>query len=150
MNKAFVREPEDDGRAYCPRCRTLGVPVEAEAMDTHIRPESRSRMHDAAWFCSYPRCDVAYFNQYDAVVLASELVGPIYPKDATAPVCACFGFTYGDVAADVDAGTPTRIRELLAKSKSPAARCHTLAPDGRPCIPAVQELYMKLRASGTP
>jgi hypothetical protein len=147
MNKAFVREPEDDGRAYCPRCKTLGVPVEAPPMDTHIRPESRARMHDAAWFCSYPRCDVAYFNQYDVVVLASELVGPIYPKDAAAPLCACFGFTYDDVQADVDAGTPTRIRELLAKSKSPAARCRTLAPDGKCCLPAVQELYMKLRAS---
>jgi Zinc binding domain len=146
MNKAFVREPDDDGRAYCPRCRTLGIPVEAGALDSHIRPESRAKMHDAAWFCRFPRCDVAYFNQYDAVVLAGELKSPVYPKDANAPICACFGFTYDEVVADVDAGTPTRIRELLAKSKSPAAHCQTLAADGRCCMTAVQELYMKLRA----
>jgi hypothetical protein len=146
MNKAFVREPDDDGRAYCPRCRSLGIPVESGPLDTHIRSESRSKMLDAAWFCNYARCDVAYFNQFDAVVLTSELKGPVYPKDAAAPICACFGFTYDDVVADVDDVTPTRIRELLAKSKSDSARCHTLAADGRSCMSAVQELYMKLRA----
>ncbi len=148
MNKAFVREPDDDGRAYCPRCGSLGIPVESGPLDTHIRPASRSKMRDAAWFCNYPRCDVAYFNQFDAVVLTHELRRPIYPKDAGAPICACFGFTYDDVVADVDEGTPTRIRALLAKSKSTDAGCHTLAADGRCCLGAVQELYMKLRSQG--
>lgn len=147
MNKAFVREPDDDGRAYCPRCGSLGVPVESGPLETHICPEARPKMREVAWFCNYPRCDVAYFNQFDAVVLTEELIGPIYPKDAAAPICACFGFTYDDVVADVDEGTPTRIRALLAKSKSSDARCHTLAADGRSCISAVQELYMKLRAA---
>jgi hypothetical protein len=146
MNKAFVREPDDDGRAYCPRCRSLGLPVAAGPLDTHIRPESRSKMRDDAWFCNFPRCDVAYFNQFDTVVTTDELRTPVYPKDANAPLCACFGFSYDDVVADIDDGTPTRIRALLAKSKSPAANCHTLAPDGRCCMSAVQELYMKLRA----
>jgi hypothetical protein len=148
MNKAFVREPDDDGRAYCPRCSTLGIPVEAGPLDTHVRPESRAKMHDAAWFCSFPRCDVAYFNQFDAVVTTDELRAPIYPKDLDAPLCACFGFTYDDVAADAQDSQPTRIRQLLAKSKSADARCHTLAPDGRCCMSAVQELYMRLRARG--
>jgi len=146
MNKAFVREPEDDGREYCPRCRSLGVPVEAGPLDTHIRPESRAKMRDDAWFCNFPRCDVAYFNQFDAVVTVDELNSAVYPKEPDAPICACFGFTYDEVAADVKDGTPTRIRELLAKSKSPAARCRTLAADGRCCMAAVQELYMKLRS----
>jgi Zinc binding domain len=146
MNKAFVREPDDDGRAYCPRCGSLGVPVESGPLDTHIRPDSRGKMRDSAWFCNYPRCEAAYFNQFDAVVTTAELQGPIYPKDANAPICPCFGFTYDDVVADVDDGTPTRIRELLAKSKSADARCHTLAPGGRSCMSAVQELYMRLRS----
>ena len=78
--------------------------------------------------------------------LIDELKAPIYPKHPDAPLCACFGFTYDEVAADVRDGTPTRIRELLAKSKSPAARCRTLAADGKCCMSAVQELYMKLRS----
>jgi len=146
MNKAFVREPEFDGRAFCPRCGTLGVPVETGPLDTHIRPEHRAKMHDAAWFCGFARCDVAYFNLYDAVVLMNELKGPVYPHDPDAPICACFGLTYDDVEADARGGQPTRIRELLAKSKSGAAQCHTLAADGRSCMSAVQELYMRLRS----
>jgi hypothetical protein len=146
MNKAFVREPEDDGRAYCPRCRSLGLAVEAGPLDTHIRTEFRSKLREAAWFCNFPRCDVAYFNDFDVIVRIDELNAPVYPKDAHAPLCACFGFSYDDVLADVDDSTPTRIRALLAKSKSPEARCRTVAADGRCCMTAVQELYFKLKA----
>src|SRR5262245_14461596 len=144
MNKAFVREPESDGRAYCPRCGTLGLPIGAAPLDTHVCPASRPKMHDAAWFCSFSRCEVTYFNEFEAVVTLAELNAPVYPKDLDAPICACFGFTYDDVEADVRDGTPTRIRQLLAKSKSSEARCQTLAADGRCCMSTVQELYVKL------
>lgn len=147
MNKAFVREPEDDGRAFCPRCRSLGVPVESGPLDTHIRPESRAKMHDSAWFCNFPSCDVAYFNQFDAVVQIDELKTSVYPKNLDAPICACFGLTYDDVEADSQSDAPTRIRELLAKSQSREASCQTLAADGQCCMRAVQELYMRLRQS---
>jgi hypothetical protein len=146
MNKAFVKEPDFDGRAYCPRCGTLGSPVEHGPLDTHIRPESRNKLGDSGWFCSYPHCDAAYFNLFEAVVTVDELKAPVYPHDFDAPICACFGLTYDDVEADVREGTPTRIRELLAKSKSPEARCEAIAPDGRCCMGAVQELYMRLRS----
>jgi hypothetical protein len=145
MNKAFVREPDADGRAYCPRCGTLGVPVGGGPLNTHLRPESRSKMHDAAWFCNFPRCEVAYFNEFEVVVTVDELRSPIYPKDLDAPLCACFGLNYEDVEADVREGQPTRIRKLLARSKSGEARCQELAADGRCCMGAVQELYLKLR-----
>ncbi|HVT26745.1 MAG TPA: hypothetical protein VHE81_01895 [Lacipirellulaceae bacterium] len=146
MNKAFVREPDDDGRAYCPRCRTLGLQVEHGPLNTHIRPESRLKLQDSAWFCPFARCEVAYFNPFGALVLMDELKAPVYPYDPNAPICACFGLAYDDVEADVREGTPRRIRELLAKSKSDEARCYTLAADGRPCIGTIQELYMRLRS----
>ena len=146
MNKAFVREPEFDGRAFCPHCGNLGHPVECGPLDTHIQPESRAKMHDSAWFCGFPRCDVAYFNLFEAVVMTGELKAPVYPKDPNAPICACFGFTYDDVDRDASGPTPMRIRELFAKAKSSDANCHMLAADGRSCIAAIQELYMKLRA----
>jgi hypothetical protein len=147
MNKAFVREPEDDGRAYCPRCKSLGAAVESGPLDTHIRPESRGKIRDAAWFCGFSRCEVAYFNQFGAIVTMDELKAPVYPYDPNAPICACFGLTYDDVEADIRDLVPARIRELLGKSKSPAANCQTLAPDGRCCMSAVQELYMRLRSA---
>jgi hypothetical protein len=146
MNKAFVREPEDDGRAFCPRCGNLGVPVNSAVLDTHIRPESRPKMLDAAWFCGFYRCDVAYFNLFGGVVTADELKGPVYPHDANAPICACFGLKYDDVVADVDEGTPTRIRQIVARQKAGEAQCHVLAADGRSCLGALQELYMRLKS----
>jgi hypothetical protein len=89
---------------------------------------------------------VAYFNLFEAVVTTDELARPVYPHDLDAPMCACFGLNYDDVEADVRDGTPTRIRELLVKSKSPQAQCEALAADGRCCMGAVQELYMRLRS----
>jgi hypothetical protein len=43
MNKAFVREPDFDGRAFCPRCGALGLPVEHGPLDAHIQPASRAQ-----------------------------------------------------------------------------------------------------------
>jgi len=146
MNKAFVREPEFDGRAYCPRCGALGSPVSGPPMDRHIRQEARPRMGDSAWFCSYAPCDVAYFDLFESVVAVDELQQAVYPKDPDAPICACFGFRVESIDADVRDGTPTRIRELLEKSKSPAARCPELAADGQCCLREVQRLYMRQMA----
>jgi hypothetical protein len=145
MNKAFVREPDDDGRAYCPRCKSLGAPVDSGPLDAYVRPESRDKLGAFGWFCPYPHCEVAYFNQFEATVLVDELTRTVYPKDLDAPLCACFGYCYDDAAADVAEGQPRRTRELVAKTKSPEARCTQLAADGRCCVAAVQELYMRLR-----
>jgi hypothetical protein len=145
MNKAFVREPEPDGRAFCPLCGSLGYPVDRAVLDRFIRPDARSTLGDAAWFCGFARCDAAYFNLFNAVVGVEELNQPVYPKDLDAPICACFGLTYDDVAADAAEGTPARLRANLARAKE-SARCEALAADGRACAGALQELYMKLVA----
>ena len=100
-------------------------------------------MGDSAWFCDFARCDVGYFDLFERFVAVNELQSTVYPKDAAAPICACFGFTLEDIEADVRRGTPTRIRELLAKSRSGDAQCQTLAADGRCCMREVQRLYMR-------
>ena len=143
MNKAFVREPEFDGRAYCPRCGSLGTPVSNETLDHHVQKQTRPRMGESAWFCDFARCDVAYFDLFERSVAVNELQSTVYPKDAASPICACFGFTLEEIEADVHEGTPTRIRELLAKSKSDEAQCQTLAADGRCCVREVRRLYMR-------
>lgn len=144
MNKAFVREPELDGRAYCPRCGSLGCPISEETLDHHIKDDLRTRLGDSAWFCEYARCPVVYFDMLERAVAVDELKTPVYPKDSTSPICACFGFTLDDIEADVSEGQPTRIRELLGKSESSEARCRTLAADGRCCMREVQRLYIRM------
>ena len=149
MNKAFVREPEFAGRAYCPRCGSLGEAVSTATLDAHVKPEARTTMMDSAWFCNFPRCEVAYFNLLETVITTDKLQSSIYPKDPSAPLCACFGFSLDDIEADIRDGSPRRIRELLAKSQSPEARCQVLAANGRCCMPQVQRQYMKLRGENS-
>lgn len=145
MNKAFVREPEQDDSVYCPRCGLPGLPVGAGPLDTHVREDIRDRLPATAWYCSQSSCDVAYFTPLGVVVLLSELRSGVYPYDPDAPLCACFGLSYDDVLADVDAGVPTRIRQLLADSRTSAAACALKAVDGQCCLTQVQKLYLKLR-----
>jgi hypothetical protein len=146
MNKAFVREPDFERHTYCPRCGTITLHVWSGPLDHHVRPESRAKLGDDAWYCPNAQCDVAYFQPDGATVSVGELKQEVYPYDLDAPICACFGLTYDDVAADVAEGTPTRLRELLARSKSPEARCAAVAVDGRCCLPVAQELYMRLKS----
>ena len=61
--------------------RVMGsdLPVEHGPLDRYIKPESRNKLGDTAWFCNFPRCDVAYFNLFEAVVLRDELSATVYP-----------------------------------------------------------------------
>ena len=144
LNKAFVREP-DATDVLCPRCGAIGAAAVRAAFETHVPPEARRAMAASTYFCPTPTCAVAYFDAFEAVVAVASLARSVFPKDPAAPLCACFGLTMEDVEADVAEGTPTRIRELLAKSKGPDARCEELSPTGRSCIPDVQRCYFKLR-----
>lgn len=144
MNKAFLREP-DVTDVLCPRCQAAGESVPWETVRHHVPLETQSRLSASSYFCPTRSCPVAYFDAFESHVMAADLVRPVYPKDQTAPLCPCFGLTMADVEADVDDGTPHRIRDLLAKSKSPAARCSELSPTGRSCMPLVQKVYFKLR-----
>jgi len=117
-------------------------------LDAHVRPDARTRLPDRAWYCSHAGCEVAYYNLFERIVLVSELKTPVYPGDLNAPICACFGFTYDDVEADARERQPTRIRRLLARSRSSEARCQTLAVDGQCCLKEVQRLFMKLQSGG--
>jgi hypothetical protein len=144
MNKAFVRE-SDNTDVRCPKCGAIGTPALRAAFDTHVTPEARRPLAASVYFCPTPTCLAAYFDAFEAVVLAGELTRPAFPKDPAAPICPCFGLTLDDIEDDVAEGTPSRIRALLPKSKSPAAHCDELAPSGHCCIPEVQRIYFKLR-----
>jgi hypothetical protein len=144
MNKAFVREP-DTTDVLCPKCGAAGISVLRVAFEARVSAEARRPLAASVYFCQTPTCPVAYFDAFEATVSADSLERPVYPKDLTAPLCSCFGLTYEDVEADAAEATPVRIRALLAKSKTPAARCEELSPTGRSCIPDVQKCYFKLK-----
>jgi hypothetical protein len=147
MNKAFVREP-DRTAEYCPRCGSKGEPVGRETLESHVPAEKLGSVADPANFCPSPPCEVAYFDGFERVVLTTDLRRPVYPKDPAAPICACFGLTREDIEQDVLEGVVTRTRAVLARAKSPEARCSQAAANGRPCVAFVQKYYMQCRAGG--
>lgn len=145
MNKAFVREPDDTGQLHCPACGSLGIGVQRETWQAQVKPEALESLAETAFFCPYARCEVAYFDMFDRRVTTDALLHGVYPKDAQAPICGCFGLTCQDVQADIREGVVTRVRELLAKANSPAAACRIKSPSGQSCVGEVQRYYMKLR-----
>jgi hypothetical protein len=143
MNKAFVREP-DQTSEYCPHCGAQGETVAEETLESHLSAEERGRVSKRSNFCPSPRCDVAYFDGFERVVLVSELGRGVYPKDPAAPICACFGLTTEQIEDDVAEGVATRTRAILDKAKSPEAHCARSAANGRSCVAYVQKCYMQL------
>ena len=127
MNKAFVREPDFDGRVYCPQCGSLGVAVNRETLDHHVLEQVRSHLGDTAWFCEFARCEVGYFDRFERVVEVCKLKTAVYPKNTGAPICACFGFTLDDIEADgalrdADAHPGTACHIKITRLALPATR----------------------------
>ncbi|MCA9248564.1 MAG: hypothetical protein KDA42_15670, partial [Planctomycetales bacterium] len=117
--------------------------------DALVLPPYRQKIGAAGWFCPFGACEIAYFDLLGANVSVAQLQRPVFPKDPDASICACFEFTYSEIEADVAEGTPIRIRELLAKSQSDAARCQQVAANGQCCLREVQKIYMRLREGGS-
>ena len=150
MNKAFMREPDHSAQSHCPRCGSLGLPVSRETLEAFLLPEAMSAVAESAFFCPYPTCEIVYFDVFERSVGTSSVRRAVYPKDPDAPICGCFGLTRDDIDQDIAEGVVTRCKDLIAKSKSPAARCSILAADGRSCVPEVQRYYMKSRKEAEP
>jgi hypothetical protein len=144
MNKAFVKESVDPGDR-CPGCGAIGTSVYQATMRAHLSAEECDRLADPAFFCPYPTCEVAYFDQFERTVAAASLRTPLYPKVPDAPICPCFGLTSEDIEADVAEGVVTRVRAHLARTKSDETRCATKTADGQSCVAAVQRYFMRLR-----
>ena len=145
MNKAFTREP-DQTADYCPRCGSKGEPVGAKTLQAHLTDQQRAAIADPANFCPSPRCAVVYFDVFERTILATDLASPVYPKDPTAPICACFGLTREDIEQDIREGVVTRVKAVLEKARSGDARCAETAANGRSCVAQVQKYYMQCRA----
>lgn len=146
MNKAFVRESDDLGER-CPRCNSPGVPVFPETLRAHLSLEQLQTLTDSAFFCPFEKCDVVYFDLFERTIDKSQIGTPVYPKNAAAPICACFGVCVDDIDADIREGVVTRTRAAVERAKSPAAQCATKSPSGKSCVAEIQRYYMQHRRS---
>lgn len=144
MNKAFVRELDDNAPLHCPRCGSLGTLVRRITMAAYLLPEAVAQLADTAFFCAFPRCEVVYFDAFERLVTSDQLTRRIYPKDPSAPICGCFGLTLDDIEQDIAEKTVRRVKEVVQKAKSPDAQCETCSPSGTSCVAEVQRIYMRL------
>lgn len=142
MNKAFVKEAEgESGR--CPRCDSPGVLVLQETLDAQLGPALRDRVASTAYFCPFARCPVIYFDAFERTIDRDEFGRPVFPKDESAPICCCFGFTLDAIEADLAEGAPKRTRLAVEKAQSALTRCSTQAPSGQSCIAEIQRAYLQ-------
>jgi hypothetical protein len=110
-----------------------------------VSAEALSNLAKSAFFCDFPRCEVAYFDVFERSVTVESLVRPVWPKDPAAPLCGCFGLTAADVEADVAEGGVSRVKDVVLRSKTAEARCLTQSPTGQSCAAVVQRYYFRLR-----
>jgi hypothetical protein len=146
MNKAFVREAEDETAPRCPRCHAIGQPVGPQTLAAHLPADAAANLATASTsFCPNPTCEVAYFDAHQQIALAALLPRLTWPKsdDPAAPLCPCLGVTAGDVIDDARRGDPTRIRQMLAAAAAHPHRCAAATLNARPCSGEAQRLYMK-------
>jgi hypothetical protein len=145
MNKAFLKEPENLG-GRCPRCEALGTAVPPVTLQTFLTAEQRSNIATTAYFCTFAGCPVVYFDDFERVVPRDQLAVAVWPKDADAPICPCFGLTAADVAADVAEGGVARVKAVVARSKTAEAACAVKSPTGICCAAEVQRYFFKLKS----
>ncbi|MBS0201738.1 MAG: hypothetical protein JSS49_02475 [Planctomycetes bacterium] len=147
MNKAFVREP-DQVDSRCPRCDSAGHPVGPQTLAAWVSSEARRGLAESAYFCPDGQCEVVYYDDFGGIVERGSIANPIPIKDVEAPLCSCFGLTREDVEQDVEEGGVARTRAAVLRAQSDEARCTTLAPNGRTCVPEVQGYYLKCKSRG--
>ncbi len=143
MNKAFVKESEDETAPKCPACLAIGDPVGQTTLATQLPPQSYAHLSSSVCYCPNPTCDVGYFDANRQTVPATLLKHPIHPKPAAAPLCLCLNISVADVIADARRKDPTRVRQILAHCKANPSACAKLTPHAKSCTAEAQQLYLK-------
>ena len=149
MNKAFVREPDNDPTCPAPRgCGADGVPVSRRTVQANLATDSSRRLSETAFFCPTPGCKIAYFDALGAVVEASDLRTAVWPKDSRAPICPCFSVLERDLRKDAEAGSRDLVRSLVQRAESDQARCAECSPTGQSCVADVRRVFLKYYRPG--
>ena len=116
MNKAFIREP-DNTDDYCPHCGSKGEPVGTDTLKSFLTGRQQRAITESANFCPSVKCEVVYFDSFERTIRTTDIDRPIYPKDPSAPICTCFGFSGEDIERDVQEGVKDRVKNILEKAK---------------------------------
>jgi len=145
VSRAFIKEPEapEPSCPSPPGCGGVGVPVSRVTLEARLRPEAAARFAGAGYFCPDPVCAVAYFDAAGERALREEMVAPAWPKNQGAPLCACFRVAREAFEDFGRRGDKAAMRDFLARTESPEARCASCAADGRCCAPEARRVFLR-------
>ncbi len=147
MSRAFVKET-DDREPRCPVCTGRGVPVTRVTIAALAGEPAAARLGAETFCCDVPSCEIAWFDGVGARVRVDELRAPPWPKDPSAPVCACFGVGADQIEAWGARADTAAVKALLERVKGTSARCATKAFDGSSCEPHVRKIFLRARGLG--
>ncbi|RMD82373.1 MAG: hypothetical protein D6815_09390, partial [Candidatus Dadabacteria bacterium] len=113
-------------------------------MRSLVRPEIAESLWDFGGFfyCDSPGCDAVYFCPGgDRVLGRSALKVRVGRKESAPPrpICYCFGFTYEDIEAEVEAtGQSAIVGEITDRCRKGLDRCEETNPRGACCLGEVR------------
>ena len=104
MNKAFVREPDDTGRAALSGLRVAGRVGPARNLASARQAGSGWRPGRDGVLLPVSAVRGRVLRHVRAARHDGSPAAGVYPKDPQAPICACFGMTADEVEADARRG----------------------------------------------
>ncbi len=130
MTKRFFANLNRTVAPYCPQCQALCDAVGCATLDITCSHACAKNFGNDGWFCTYPDCEVAYFDLYGRIILVEELRQPVHPKSDGAPICPALVSPMNSLTRPLISVHPPPFANCWPV-QTPAANCTVLAANGR-------------------
>ena len=139
--------------AACPVNGARSKQVEMLTVKSLVRQLPLGMSNTQYYFCEAQDCDVVYFalDSQAPVFRRADLLMRVGVKETADPisVCYCFGFTRGDIQAEIiNTGRSTIAERISAEIKAGSCACEVKNPSGKCCLGSVtRETQNSLRSA---
>jgi hypothetical protein len=124
--------------SMCPSCGAAGRTVPDRTLRAFLNPEQALPLLAARpRFCRTPACGVVYYAEDGTSLDKREVPLRIGLKELRdpLPLCYCFGFSRGDVRAEIAAtGTTTIPTRIVEEIRAGRCACQVRNPSGACCL----------------
>ena len=126
----------------CPANGARSKRVDMLTVKSLVRQLPLSMPNTQYYFCESQDCDVVYFalDAQAPVFRRADLLVRVGAKETEdpIPVCYCFGFTRGDIQAEIiNTGRSTIAERISSEIKADNCACEVKNPSGQCCLGTV-------------
>lgn len=137
----------NDGR--CPLCGMKGKTVQIITLKSLLTPSTLESLNPEAvyLFCPEKACEVVYFEGSNTFT-TDQLKVVVFQKDPgeDVPVCYCFDWTRGRIAAEIQTtGKSTAVERITEHIKVGRCGCEVNNPQGSCCLGNVRSVIKQPR-----